>query len=112
WTFRVLSYGQLLQGQGTVMVEEERIRRAFDELQPDVVVIRNASLYQTLAGGNFLKSLDLEIKENKLLENPLDSSLLDGLKGIDGSIYGLASFFLRDVIYYNAALFQSYGLAL
>ncbi|TVX86834.1 ABC transporter substrate-binding protein [Paenibacillus agilis] len=81
-----------------------------DEQRPDLVVFENPQDYQRAAREGKLLELDIHIKNSEYKLEQI-SHIVENLKSeSDGKIYGLAPFFDTSVLYYNADLFQQFGI--
>lgn len=93
---------------------ETDYEKAFKELvekeQPDVLML-NTGNFETFASEGKLQEIDTLIGRDKYDTETIYPGLLDLLKEKgEGKLYGLSPSFYGTVIYYNADLFEKYGV--
>ncbi|MBA9086806.1 multiple sugar transport system substrate-binding protein [Fontibacillus solani] len=93
---------------------ETDYEKAFKELvekeQPDVLML-NTGNFETFASEGKLQEIDTLIGRDKYDTETIYPGLIDLLKEKgEGKLYGLSPSFYGNVIYYNADLFEKYGV--
>lgn len=107
---------EVVSTQGIYSGENTDYEKAFEELvekeQPDVVML-NTGNFEKFATSGKLQELDTLIERDKYDIETIYPGLLDLLKETgEGKLYGMAPSFYGNVIYYNADLFEKYGVDL
>ncbi|MNO40455.1 putative ABC transporter substrate-binding protein YesO [compost metagenome] len=109
----VVSTQSIYSGSSGEIVDYEKATKDFIEKeQPDVLMLDTGN-FETYATEGKLQELDTLIERDKYDTETIYPGLLDLLKQKgEGKLYGMSPSFSGSVIYYNADLFQKYGVEL
>lgn len=108
----VVSIQSLYSGSGENVDYEKAFEELVEKEQPDVVML-NTSNFEKFATNGKLQELDTLIERDKYDIETIYPGLLELLKETgEGKLYGMAPSFYGNVIYYNADLFEKYGVEL
>jgi len=89
---------------------QQSIVQLVKEQKPDVIMLEPYLLTPLIEEG-LLQQLDLMLEQDDFTLDGILPAAIDQLKRMgDGRLYGLAPAFQEDAIYYNADLFDQYGI--
>jgi len=93
-----------------VLTREDLVKQ-IDTKQPDILFLNDISQYEDFSAEGRLMELDLVIQQDQFDTSGIFAPVIDQLRESgNGKIYGLAPEFYSDALYYNADLFQKYGI--
>ncbi|GMK40522.1 hypothetical protein PCCS19_35780 [Paenibacillus sp. CCS19] len=93
-------------------VREKRWKQLIESEQPDLIVMRDDEIYQSLADEGLLTDLSPYMQSSGISEQ-IHPGVLELMKqNRDGLPYGMATLFTASKLYYNEDLFREYGIDL
>lgn len=109
----IISTNSIYSGNNGVVTDYDKAVRDFiDKEQPDIVMIGTDNYAKMVEDGKLME-LDSLIEQDKYKTDTIYPALLDMLKEKGGGkLYGLSPTFYGNTIFYNADLFNKYGIEL
>ncbi|MBD3921611.1 carbohydrate ABC transporter substrate-binding protein [Paenibacillus sp. PR3] len=112
-SIQFISTGTASDYQVSTEEQTRRWKQLLEQEQPDLVVIRDNSTYRFLADAGLLTDLSPYMQSSGITDEQIHPGVLELMKqNRDGLPYGMATGFLASMLYYNADLFQEYGIDL